>query len=217
MTTPSTQDNPPDPRPGRGRAAYEGDGARPCDRGRAGSDEHAGDGADLMSAFDPLRTLLKRDCVTSSGHLQAKSEGANLRYALLAGAIALASTSAGYAQKSVTGTYLCTVVEKAGIGSLHLEGAGPPAAFVRDGPATRFKMRITPNRNHAKPYRLIEIAYEGSDRDQLELEDENSVLHSAYLGNGTDFYAVEGRAFLTLFRTRPGNSDGDIGFYHAGF
>ena len=136
---------------------------------------------------------------------------------LLFGAVALASTSPGYAKQSLPGTYLCTVAEKAGIGSIHLVGSGPPAAFVREGPPTRFKMRIEPNRNRAKPYRLIEIPYEGSDRDQTTWEDENSVLHSAYLGNSTEFYAVDGPAFLTLFGTPPGNSDGDVGFYHAGF
>ena len=34
--TPSQPGHPPDARPGRGRAAHEGDGARPCDRRRRG-------------------------------------------------------------------------------------------------------------------------------------------------------------------------------------
>ncbi|MES2001985.1 MAG: hypothetical protein V4444_06720 [Pseudomonadota bacterium] len=64
---------------------------------------------------------------------------------------------------------------------------------------------------------MIEIAYEGPDRDRAEWEDKNSVLHSAYFGNGTDFYAADRPAFMTLYRTRPGHSDGDIAFYHSGF
>ena len=59
---------------------------------------------------------------------------------------------------------------------------------------------------------MIEIAYEGEDRDRAEWEDENSVLHSAYLGNGQDFYAVDRPAFMTLYRTNSSNSDGDIAF-----
>ena len=45
--TPSQPGHPPDPRSGRGRSAYEGDGARPCDRRREGADQHEVDGADL--------------------------------------------------------------------------------------------------------------------------------------------------------------------------
>ncbi len=115
------------------------------------------------------------------------------------------------------GIYLCTVLERAGIGSIHIEGSGPPEAFATKAPPTRFKIQIKPNRNRAKPYRAIEVAYDGPDRDQAEWEDANSVLHSVYLGNGEDFYAVDGPAFLSLYRTYPGNPDGDIGFYHSGF
>lgn len=140
-----------------------------------------------------------------------------MRYALLVGSIALASTKAGYAQKPIAGIYLCTVVDKASISGLHFEGAGPPSASVKDGPPTRFKMQIAPTRKGAKKYRLIEIAYDGSDRDQAEWEDENSVLHNTYLGNGDVFNAVDGPAFLTLGHTRFPNSDGDLAFYHAGF
>jgi hypothetical protein len=130
----------------------------------------------------------------------------------------LAATTPGHAQKPIgVGVYLCTVLEKAGIRGIHLEGAGPPAAFGGKSAPKRFKVQISPNRNRAKPYRIVEIGYDGSDRDQAEWEDENSVLHSRYLGNGNDFYAVDGPAFLTLYRTLPGNADGDIGFYHSGF
>lgn len=115
------------------------------------------------------------------------------------------------------GVYLCTVSAKAGIGSIHIEGSGPPEAFAVNRAATRFKMRITRNRSRTKPFRMVEIAYDGSDRDQAEWEDENSVLHSAYLGNGTDFYAVDDPAFITLYRINPGHADGNIAFYHSGF
>lgn len=122
------------------------------------------------------------------------------------------------AQKAIpAGTYLCTVMSRAGIRSIHIEGSGPPKAFAADRDPTRFKMRITPNRNRTRPFRMVEIAYDGPDRDQAEWEDANSVLHSAYLGNGTDFYAADRPAFMTLYRTRPGHSDGDIAFYHSGF
>jgi len=115
------------------------------------------------------------------------------------------------------GVYLCTVLERAGIGSIHLEGAGPPEAFASKAPPTRFKIQIKPNRHRAKPFRVTEIAYDGPDRDQAEWEDANSVLHSVYLGNGQVYYAVHGPALLSLYRTYPGNTDGDIEFYHSGF
>lgn len=78
-------------------------------------------------------------------------------------------------------------------------------------------MQITPIPKSVKKYRLTEIAYDGSDRDQAEWEDENSVLHGAYLGDGGVFNADDGPAFLTLAHTRFPNSDGDLEFYHAGF
>jgi hypothetical protein len=140
-----------------------------------------------------------------------------LKYALLACATALAFTKAAYAQEPVAAVYLCTVAEKAGIQSSHREGAPPPSAFAIDGPPTRFKMRIAPHRDGAEKYRLVELAYDGADRDPAEWDDENSVLHGEHVGDGGDFPAVEGQAFFTLKRTIHRNSDGDIAFYHAGF
>ena len=146
-----------------------------------------------------------------------KSQGAKLGYGLLVSAIAMVGAHPGHAQKSIAGVYLCTVAEKAGIGSIHSDDAGGHSAFVDDRQPTRFKMRITPKPKGAKRYRLIEIAYDGSDRDTMETEDANSVLHSVYLGDGNVFNATDGPAFLTFGETGFPNSDGNFVFYHAGF
>jgi hypothetical protein len=140
-----------------------------------------------------------------------------MRYALLIGAMALASISAGYAKPAMVGVYLCTTAERAGVRSIHIEGSGPPKAFADDRAPTRFKVRITPNRNRANPFRIVEIGYDGSDRDPYEWQDENSVLHGSYVGNGGLFHAARGPAFLTLSHADYPNSDGDLEFYHAGF
>jgi len=113
------------------------------------------------------------------------------------------------------GVYLCTVASKAGLARLHLEGAGPPSAFATDGPATKFKVRITPESKRRKRYRLVEIAYDGPDRDEAEWEDENTVLHSRYVGDGVLFHAIDGPDFFEM--ARAAHQDGNIEFYHAGF
>lgn len=140
-----------------------------------------------------------------------------LKHALLACAIAMASMEAAYPQTAAAGVYLCTVVEKAGIAGRHSELAGPPFAQLNKGAPTRFKIQISRMPKSAKRYRLTEIPYVGSDRDQAEWEDENSVLHGLYLGDGSAFNAENGPAFLTLAQTHFPNSDGDLEFYHAGF
>lgn len=76
-------------------------------------------------------------------------------------------------------------------------------------------MQITPDRKRPKRYRLVEIAYDGPDRDPYQWEDENSVLHSAYSGDGRRFRAVDSDAFFRMAR-RP-NETGYFEFYHSGF
>ena len=113
------------------------------------------------------------------------------------------------------GVYLCTVAQKAGLARIHLEGAGGPSGFIEDKVPTRFKMRITPVPKRPKRFRLVEIAYDGADRDPYEWEDENSVLHSTYLGDGSRFHAVDSEAFFVMARSP--DEVGDFEFYHAGF
>jgi hypothetical protein len=117
---------------------------------------------------------------------------------------------------SLAGVFLCTTAARAGIRSLHFESAGPPTGFVDKDVPTKFKMRIKPNADQAKPYLLDEVKYEGGDRDPYEWQDEHSVLHGSYIGDGEEFSAVNGPAFLSLYRTKP-TSDGDFAYYHAGY
>ncbi len=121
------------------------------------------------------------------------------------------------AQEDVLGDYLCTISEKAGIASLHLEDADPPAAFVDRYLPTRFRMRITDDGDGTQRYRAFEIEYEGEDRDPRSWHTNNSILHSHYFGDRNLFYASDDPAFFALQPTRHTNSDGDLSFYHAGF
>jgi hypothetical protein len=107
--------------------------------------------------------------------------------------------------------YVCTVEQKAGIGAVHLEGAGAPEAFIATETPTRFAMRITGEGQH---FTAIETPYSGADRDRYEWHTSNTVLHSAYESDdGQDFVAVEDRAFLRV----TAMTDGSLRFYHAGF
>jgi hypothetical protein len=135
--------------------------------------------------------------------------------ALIVELIALVATAVGHPELSPAGDYLCTVGQKAGIAGIHLEGAGPPSAFAKVGPATKFKMRITLEPKRPKHYHLIEIAYDGPDRDGAEWEDEHSVLHSRYVGDGSHFHAVDGPGFFDM--AAGADQDGNQEFYHAGF
>jgi hypothetical protein len=112
------------------------------------------------------------------------------------------------------GDYICTVEQKAGIGALHLEGSGPPRAFVANKPRTRFAIRISPPTAKERRYRMVERPYSGRDRDRHVWHTPNAVLHSAYLSaDGEAFVAVEDQAFLQLSPV----SSGSFHFYHAGF
>ncbi len=140
-----------------------------------------------------------------------------MSHTLLMGAAAMAMFAGGSAQNALVGVYVCTSTARAAIVSQHLEGAGPPSAWVDDGQPTKFKMQVTQPRRGAKHHRVVEISYDGPDRDRAEWQDENSVLHSAYVGDGRVFNAVKGPAFLTVGMSDHGGDGGSLQFYHAGF
>ena len=126
----------------------------------------------------------------------------------------VASTS-----ENTVGDYLCTVAEKASIESIHLEGADPPKATKNFRVPARFKMRITQEKDKKWEFRLVELPYEGADRDPTEWHTRNSVLHSPYVGNGERFSATEKdtEGFFIFGRTVHTNDDGAYSFYHTGF
>ena len=121
--------------------------------------------------------------------------------------------------ENIVGDYLCTVAEKASIESLHLEGAGPPKAFIDDTLPTRFKIRISLNKSTEHEFRLIELPYYHADRDPTEWHTSNSILHSTYIGNEGSFLSTEknAEAFFVFEKTVHISDDGAYQFYHAGF
>jgi hypothetical protein len=180
-----------------------------------------------MSAFDPLRTLA---AFTTTGAM--RSVLAFGICATIAGCDApseprLASEKGAFdgagariADVRMVGEYLCTVAEKASIESLHLEGAGPPTAVVDDRLPTRFRLGISEGKGaNAQELRLVELPYEGADRDPTEWHTANTVLHSAYVGDGRSFISTERDAedFFVLGPTVHSSVDGDLAFYHSGF
>ena len=67
-------------------------------------------------------------------------------------------------------------------------------------------------------FRLLEIQYDGPDRDDSVWHTENSVLHGEYRGDGNLFVAFKDQAFFSFGKaTAHKNSDGDFEFYHSGF
>jgi hypothetical protein len=116
------------------------------------------------------------------------------------------------AQALQAGTYLCTMEQRAGIGSTHLEGAGPPEAFSH-AEHYRFRISVSAVRDTSQ-LRLVEAPYNGSDRSNYEWEDENSTLHSAYIGDGRAFTAEGRPGFMNFARDRWGDA---LQFYHAGY
>lgn len=129
----------------------------------------------------------------------------------------LAAPSFVHASDQITGDYLCTIVEKAGISSWHGEGSEPPKTYISNLLPTRFTMRILLDESSGAQYKMIETNYDGPDRDPREWHTDNSILHLAYFGDGIQFTAVEGQAFVRFHRTVHKNDDGEFGFYHAGF
>ncbi len=119
-------------------------------------------------------------------------------------------TGVASAQAVRVGSYLCSVEQLAGVGSVHLEGAGPPDAFT-SVEVYRFRIVVTQQRDQ---FRIEEAPYDGPDRSMAQWEDDNSTLHGAYVGDGRAFKEVEGSGFLNFGRDRWGR---DLQFYHAGF
>jgi hypothetical protein len=131
---------------------------------------------------------------------------------LIFGLVALVSTHA--AASSPAGFYLCTVADKAGINFNHMPGSGGAAAFVDTEGPTTFKIQIAPRKGRPGIFRLLEVAYDGSDRSRLELEDQNSVLHESYSGDGNRFRSASD-AFFHLGPSM--NRSGELQFSHAGY
>ena len=120
----------------------------------------------------------------------------------------------------MVGRYLCTVAEKASIESLHLEDAGPPTAVSQRNVATRFRIEISKQEDgQSDKLSLVELNYDGPDRDPTEWQTRNSVLHSSYVGNGSGFQSTDAEfeGFFVLGPTVHSNADGDLAFYHSGF
>ena len=120
----------------------------------------------------------------------------------------------------MVGRYLCTVAEKASIESSHLDEAGSPAAVSQRNVATRFKIEISERDDgQSDKLSLVELPYDGPDRDPTEWQTRNSVLHSSYVERGSGFQStdVEAEGFFVLGPTVHSNADGDFAFYHSGF
>lgn len=118
------------------------------------------------------------------------------------------------AQRVEAGSYLCSVEQLASISSTHLEDADPPVARA-DASSHRFRITVKPETNGR---RLIveEAPYDGPDRSSMQWEDDNSLLHAPYVGDGYRFDALgEVPGFLRF--TRDPRWGDDLQFYHAGF
>lgn len=115
------------------------------------------------------------------------------------------------------GEYLCTVARKISIAQTHLEDAPPPAAMIEESQPTRFPIAISVE--DEGDYRLVELPYDGSDRDQTEWHTDMSVIHGKYRGDGRSFESTTAgqEGFFVIGRTVHANTDGDLGFYHSGF
>lgn len=124
------------------------------------------------------------------------------------------------ANTQAIGEYLCTVAEKASIASIHLEGAGPPVASSENGLTTKFKIGIREHLGGGKSrLQLIELPYDGPDRDRYEWHTKNSVIHTPYIGDGANFESTDAgeEGFFVLGPTIHSSADGDLAFYHSGF
>lgn len=117
------------------------------------------------------------------------------------------------AEKTITGEYACSVHEKAGITSIHLEGADPPTAYLEHDIQSTFGMSIEKTAGGEFSYKVTETPDRGENPDRMDYHTQFSLLHSDYYGDGWDFTAAEDQAFLRLYR----HSNGRFFFYHAGF
>ena len=133
-----------------------------------------------------------------------------MRAILLASALCAGICGEASARVLSVGTYLCTVEQRAGIGTNHLEGAPPPTAY--SGPQHyRFRISVTAEGDRL---RIVETAYTGADRSNAQWEDDNSTLHDAYLGEGDQFSPEHGQGFLDFARNAWGEG---VQFHRAGF
>ncbi len=121
------------------------------------------------------------------------------------------------APQDITGDYICTMTEHAGVASSHMEGSGQPKAFHDSSLAWKFKLRVGRDEKNRSKYRMIELPYSGLDREPTDWHTDNSVLHSPYVGNGIEFSALQGQAFVSFHKTVHESEDGDMSFYHSGF
>jgi|CXWL01.1.fsa_nt_gi hypothetical protein len=131
----------------------------------------------------------------------------------IAAAVALYATDA-MAEHPFVGQYICTVMQKAGIGGTHLEGAPTPSAFLADA-GNRFRIGVIAERDG---FTIRELPYNGADRDRAEWHTPNSVLHSDYYGDaGEDdtISALVDQGFLRF--DSADRATGALWFYHAGF
>lgn len=128
-------------------------------------------------------------------------------------ALFIALAASARAEPDITGEYACTVHEKAGIASIHLEGADPPKAYLDKEARNTFGILISQLSEGDHEYAVVETNDRGENPDRMEYHTQFTTLHSVYMGDGMDFTAVEDQAFLRLHHA----SDRSILFYHAGF
>lgn len=133
-------------------------------------------------------------------------------YLLSLASACISSTSAG-AEVGIVGEYACTVHEKAGVASIHLEDADPPKAYLEHEIQSTFGLKIEKIPDEELSYEVTETEDSGDNPDRTVYHTQHSLLHSAYHGDGSDFTAIEDHAFLRLYRRR----NGGLYFYHAGF
>ena len=134
-----------------------------------------------------------------------------MRHATFASILVIATVLTASAENAASGIYLCSVEQRAGIGSTHVSDDAP-ASFTDESPHYRFRIQIV---EEGETQRVVELAYDGADRSRSEWHTPNSTLHAPYVGVGGEFHATEDLAFLYLSPARPG--DGRRAFYHAGF
>ena len=132
-----------------------------------------------------------------------------MRVVLIAAATVMLPTGVASAQSVRPGAYLCSVEQLAGVGSVHLEGASTPDAFTSD---ERYRFRLIVTQEDGR-LRIEEAPYDGPDGSPSQWEDDNSTLHSIYVGDGRAFRAEEGSGFLNFGAARSGV----LQFYQSGF
>jgi hypothetical protein len=99
-------------------------------------------------------------------------------------------------------------------------------ALVRHTSKARVRLKLTPIPSaigfaftvnavpNTRQWRIVETTYNGPDRSNYQWEDDNSTLHSAYVGDGRAFVAEGGPGFMNFARDRWSDA---LQFYHAGY